>query len=69
MGERFALQSWLVLATGAPVLQSARASFDCRIDTMLEQGSHTVFFGRVEAVRTGPREGGLVYLDRRYDTL
>ena len=69
MSERFALQSWLVLATGAPVLESARASFDCRIDTMLEQGSHTVFFGRVEAVRTGPRAGGLVYLDRRYDTL
>lgn len=69
MEARFALAPFLTLATGAPVLESARASFDCRIVEMLEQGSHTVFFGRVEAVRTGAREGGLVYLDRHYSTL
>lgn len=69
MPERFALEQWVSLSTGAPVLVSARASFDCRIVEVLEQGSHSVFFGRVEAVRIGTREGGLVYLDRRYSTV
>jgi flavin reductase len=66
MPERFALGSWVTLATGAPVLESARASFDCRLTEVLEQGSHSVLFGLVEAVRVGSHEQALVYLDRSY---
>jgi flavin reductase (DIM6/NTAB) family NADH-FMN oxidoreductase RutF len=69
MQARFALARWMSLATGAPVLESARASFDCRITDVLEQGTHSVLFGRVEAVRTGARDGALVYLDRHYLTI
>ncbi|MCX5516834.1 flavin reductase family protein [Kaistia defluvii] len=66
MPERFALGSWVTLATGAPVLESARASFDCRLTEVIEQGSHSVLFGLVEAVRVGPHDSALVYLDRSY---
>ena len=66
MPERFALGSWVTLATGAPVLESARASFDCRLTEVVEQGSHSVLFGVVEAVRVGSHDSALVYLDRSY---
>jgi len=50
--ERFARGAWTVAETGAPILESAAAAFDCRIVQIVESGSHSVFFGEVAAVRT-----------------
>ncbi len=36
MAERFKLAKWLRLTTGAPVLESAAASFDCIIDQITD---------------------------------
>jgi flavin reductase (DIM6/NTAB) family NADH-FMN oxidoreductase RutF len=47
--ERFAEGSWTRLATGAPVLEGALATFDCRVENQLSQGTHSIFFGRVVA--------------------
>lgn len=68
MDERFEAAEWLTLATGAPALERARASLDCRVERIVEAGSHSVFFGRVEAVRVGGLSPPLFHVDRVYKT-
>ena len=55
---RFACANWTTLATGAPVLQGAGVSFDCRIVQVTEVGTHSVFFCEVDAIRHRRGERG-----------
>lgn len=64
--ERFAKAEWDTLQTGAPVLTSALASFDCRLIEASVVATHRVLIGEVVAVRTNPRAASLVYLDLAY---
>ena len=48
--RRFAEGTWITLATGAPVLQGAAASFDCEVQQRLLAGTHILYIGRVVAV-------------------
>ncbi|MCU8651467.1 flavin reductase family protein, partial [Escherichia coli] len=64
-----AYDRWQVMASGAPVLSSAVASFDCVIDDCHEVGSHTVFYCQVQAIRISEQPRGLVYFNRRYHTV
>jgi flavin reductase len=58
------------LATGAPVLEGAAASFDCRITEVMEQGTHSVVFAEVQAVRFADMAAGcLMYYARSYHGL
>ena len=66
IAERFAGGEWSELVTGAPVLNSALASFDCRVVERLERGSHAVLFCEVQAVRLTEGAQPLVYVDRDY---
>jgi len=63
---RFAAGSWHTLETGAPVLQGAVVSFDCRIAQVTEIGTHSVIFGQVLAIRHGSVHDGLIYFGRGY---
>lgn len=67
--ERFCHDSWQVMTSGAPVLSSAVASFDCVIDDCHEVGSHSVFYCRVQAIRVSEQPRGLVYFNRCYHTV
>jgi flavin reductase len=70
MASRFAAGSWTRLATGAPALEGAAASFDCRITEVMEQGTHSVVFAEVEAVRFADMAAGcLMYFARGYHGL
>jgi flavin reductase len=70
MASRFAAGSWTRLATGAPALEGAAASFDCRITEVMEQGTHSVVFAEVEAVRFADMAAGcLMYYARGYHGL
>lgn len=61
---RFAEGNWSELVTGAPVLDDAIASFDCRITSAIEATSHTIFIGEVMSVRLpDQRVSPLLYLD------
>ncbi len=67
---RFADQPWLSLATGAPALPSALASFDCTVTATMEVHSHTVFIGEVQhmqmhEIATAP----LLYFNGRFEAL
>ncbi|MCS7268592.1 MAG: flavin reductase family protein [Geminicoccaceae bacterium] len=64
--ERFAEGRWVRLVTGAPVLEGARAVFDCILVESLEAGTHTIFLGSVEAVLTDPALEPLVYHEGEY---
>lgn len=66
---RFEHGSWTTAVTGAPILTSARAAFDCRITATNDVGSHTVIFGTVMAVRVGEANPALLYVDRAYRVL
>jgi flavin reductase len=70
MASRFAAGTWARLATGAPVLEGAAASFDCRITEVMEQGTHSVVFAEVQAVRFADMAAGcLMYYARGYHGL
>ncbi len=65
--ERFQGAHWTALLTGAPVLASALASFDCRIAQVIDVGTHRVILGAVQAVRTGPAlDRPLLYANGSY---
>jgi len=55
---------WDRLRTGAPVLKDTLASLDCRLDQIINIGTHSLFVGQVVDVRIGTRKRGLVYFDR-----
>lgn len=67
--ERFAVGEWDVLASGAPVLKGALASFDCELMDAKDWATHRVLFGRVAGLRTGENLRPLIYHDRSYHTL
>ena len=65
-GERFADGAWTQLVTGAPVLRGAVVSFDCRVASVTEVGTHSVFFCEVQDIQLGPGHEGLIYFGRAY---
>lgn len=67
--DRFRQGEWLRLATGAPMLASAVAVFDCRIVGTSEVATHHVIFGEVVDMRLRRAEPCLAYHDRAYVTL
>jgi flavin reductase len=69
MDERFALGTWSTLVTGAPVLDGAVVSFDCRVTQVVNVGTHDVMMCEVVAIGVGTGEAGLFYFDRRYHRL
>ena len=64
--DRFATGEWTTLSTGAPVLTGAAVAFDCRIVHVHDVGTHSVFFGEVEALALGDAAEGLIYFARGY---
>ena len=65
--ERFQGARWTTLLTGAPLLVSALASFDCRIAQVMDVGTHRVILGAVQAVRTAPApDRPLLYANGSY---
>jgi len=66
--DRFGAGTWRALATGAPVLDGALASFDCRIAEAFSFGTHRILVG--EVVEVVERAGGpLVFSDRNFRRL
>ena len=55
---RFASPEWRPGLYGLPYLETAIASLFCRVDESHDYGTHTVFFGRIEDIRTSPNMEG-----------
>ena len=67
--ERFHHGVWSEMLSGAPVLDSALANFDCVLKSVEDVGSHGVFFGEVQAVRINAEDEPLLYGNGQYATL
>jgi flavin reductase (DIM6/NTAB) family NADH-FMN oxidoreductase RutF len=69
-GEKFVHGVWAPGPSGAPLLASALATFDCRLIDVKDMATHHVFFGAVQAVTFGrqpdPDSDGLLYRRRGY---
>lgn len=48
--EKFSAGSWRTGATGAPMLASALAAFDCRLSQTVEAATHAIMIGEVQEV-------------------
>jgi len=73
---RFEGAPWITLRTGAPVLPTALAALDCRVEEVIERHSHAIVIGDVAAVRVHDRGAALAYwrgdyvaLDREDDAI
>jgi flavin reductase len=69
MQERFATARWQVGQTGAPVLADAVVSFDCRIASSVDVGTHVVLFCTVVALPESGDEEALIYFRKAYHSL
>lgn len=70
-GDKFDAVEHEVLETGAPVLSTALAACDCTVVVAIPAGDHTIFVGRVEAVKSGSEAFAppLIRYLGRYETL
>lgn len=67
--DRFAHGQWETGTTGrVPVLATALAALECRVDRIEHIGTHAVAFGRVEAARHAAQRP-LVYHGGRFQSL
>lgn len=65
--ERFQVDRWSVLETGAPALQNALVNFDTRIVQTIEAGTHSIFLCSIATVRIESEDHpGLAYYGRKY---
>ena len=64
--ERFAHGRWSSEPGGAPFLENAQSSIQCAKDQQIDYGSHTIFIGRVIAVRNREEISPLVYCNGGY---
>ncbi|KXV22688.1 hypothetical protein AD935_03020 [Gluconobacter japonicus] len=67
--ERFAKATWHKRVTGAPVLQDAIVSLDCRINSITDIGTHSIIFGAIKDIEIRHNDPALVYFRREYHTL
>jgi flavin reductase (DIM6/NTAB) family NADH-FMN oxidoreductase RutF len=66
---RFRWRDWTRLATGAPVLVDALASFDCHVVKSVGHGTHTVYLGEVQRILIGKKGKPLLYAAGQYAKL
>ena len=64
--DQFAFGQWDEAESGVPVLRDALASFECRLTQDLQVGTHHVFFGEVDRVKSGETGAPLLYHNRGY---
>lgn len=66
---RFGSARWRTGRTGAPILEGAVASFDCRIIDLKPIGTHSVIFCEVLGLCIDGADEALVYFQRGYHRL
>jgi flavin reductase (DIM6/NTAB) family NADH-FMN oxidoreductase RutF len=64
--QRFEGAEWYLLATGAPVLRHAAATFDCTIFDRSTYHTHSVLTCFAQAISLGDAGNPLIYADRNY---
>lgn len=60
---------WVSADNGAMLLADAPVAFDCRVEEMIDRGTHSILIGRVLQIRTMPDRGALLYWNGAYHAL
>ncbi len=63
---RFSASDWAKGAQDVPIFRSAVAAFECCLTGKVGQGTHTILFGDVRAVRCRDDVDALVYVRRGF---
>ncbi|WP_026067643.1 flavin reductase family protein [Pusillimonas noertemannii] len=66
MHDRFLRGNWKTEPDGAPILLDSVVSFECRVRSLIEAGSHSIVACEVNEVHIGNSTEALVYGARRY---
>lgn len=66
---RFEGASWTALVTGTPVLATALATLDCRVEEVIERHSHAIVIGEVVAIGVRDQGAALAYWRGNYVAL
>jgi flavin reductase (DIM6/NTAB) family NADH-FMN oxidoreductase RutF len=64
--ERFSLGTWHADESGVPYLHDAQANIFCTVDAALDYGTHTIFVGKVRAIRLFGDVSPLIYGNGRF---
>lgn len=66
--NRFASGQWRKLSTGAPVLEDAVASFDCKVSEAITINTHSILIGQVVELAAG-KSAPLVFSDCTFQSV
>ena len=66
---RYEGADWETAVTGAKLLVGAPTAFDCTVEEMIDRATHSILIGRVQAIRTTPDAGALIYWNGAYRSL
>jgi flavin reductase len=64
--DRFSIGDWLIDEEGRPYLIDGQANLFCIVDATLDYGTHTIFVGKVHAVRLHGAVRPLIYGDGKF---
>ncbi len=68
--DKWAGISWTASPGGAPIIDGSLTSFECRIESEIEAGDHTLVIARVTAIGEARRDADpLLYWSRAYRVL
>lgn len=66
---KFEQGNWTILQRDVPALSDSLVSFDCRVDEILEVGTHSIFVGLIADVHFGESGDPLVYCNGAFASL
>ena len=66
---KFQQGNWNNLASDIPALHDSLVSFDCRVDDILEVGTHSIFIGLITQAHFGESGDPLVYCNGAFASL
>src|SRR6201993_811889 len=67
--EKFEQGDWTILPGDVPALSDSLVSFDCRVDDLLEVGTHSIFVGLITQAHFGESGDPLVYCNGTFSGL
>ena len=66
---KFEQGNWTILPSDVPALFDSLVTFDCRVDDIVEVGTHSVFVGLITQAHFGESSDPLMYCDGAFASL
>jgi flavin reductase (DIM6/NTAB) family NADH-FMN oxidoreductase RutF len=66
---KFEQGNWTILPSDVPALSDSLVTFDCRVDGIVEVGTHSIFVGLITEAHFGESGDPLVYCDGTFASL